>query len=314
MTEKLLTVSSSPHVRGKQSTAGIMRDVLIALAPAGIMGIVRYGVKAVILMIVGVAFAVAAEYATEKIMKRPITIGDMSAAVTGLLLAYNMPVNAPWWMLALGSIFAIVLVKQIFGGIGCNFVNPALAARAFLVASWPTLMTGGAFLTADAVATATPLAIVKNGLTETLPSVMSLFTGVGIDGCIGELSALALLIGGAYLIYRNVMSWRIPVFYIGSFALMCLLTGKDVAFNVFAGGLFLGAIFMATDYVTSPNTPVGEIIYAIGCGLITYIIRFKGGYPEGVSYSILLMNLVTPLLDKYIKVKKFGEVAKKKNA
>ena len=313
MSEKLLTVSSSPHIRGTQTTQNLMRDVLIALAPATVLSVMFFGVKALVLVVVGIATCVLAEYVTQKIMKKSITVTDMSAAVTGLLLALNMPINAPWWMLMIGCVFAIVIVKQLFGGIGCNFVNPALAARLLLVASWPTLMTGGAYLPADAVATATPLAIVKEGLSETVPSMMSLFLGgPDVYGCIGEVSALALILGGLYLIFRKVMSWRIPVIYIGTVALFSLIAGKDVMFNLLAGGLMLGAIFMATDYVTSPSTPLGEIIYAVGCGLITCIIRFYGGYPEGVSYSIILMNIATPLIDKFIRAKKYGEV--KKNA
>ncbi|MBE6038560.1 MAG: RnfABCDGE type electron transport complex subunit D [Anaerofustis stercorihominis] len=317
MADRQFTVSASPHIRGNQTTQVIMRDVLIALLPACIWGVIRYGLKALILFVVGVASAVASEYICQKIMKKPSTIADLSAAVTGLLLAMNMPVGAPWWMLAIGCAFAIIIVKQLFGGLGCNFVNPALAARLFLVASYPTLMTGSAFIpateattsaTAATLTTATPLVVGAEGT-----PLLDLFLGTGdIHGCIGEISALALLIGFAYLLYRNVISYRIPVAYIGTVAVFSLLAGQNVPFQLCAGGLMLGAIFMATDYVTSPSTPLGELIYAVGCGLMTCIIRFYGGYPEGVSYSIMFMNLVTPLLDKYIKAKKYGEV--KKNA
>ncbi len=317
MAERQFTVSSSPHIRGNQTTQVIMRDVLIALLPACAMGIVQYGIKAILLLIVGVATAVGAEFLTQKVMKRSITITDLSAAVTGLLLAMNVPVGCPWWVLAIGCVFAIVIVKQLFGGLGCNFINPALAARLFLVASYPTRMTGSAFIPADAivdtaataatVTSATPLVVGAEGV-----NLADLFLGINIHGCIGEISSAALLIGFAYLLWRNVISYRIPVFYMGTVAVFSLLAGQNVPFQLCAGGLMLGAIFMATDYVTSPSTPLGEIIYAIGCGLMTCIIRFYGGYPEGVSYSICFMNLVTPLLDKYIKAKKFGEV--KKNA
>ncbi len=311
MSDKLLMVSSSPHIRGKQTTQSIMRDVLIALTPAAVLSVFFFGAKSILLIAVCVATSMISEYVVQKITKRPVTVMDLSAAVTGLLLAMNLPIGAPWWVAFIGSAFAIVVAKQLFGGIGHNFVNPALVARALLVASWPTLMTGGAYLPADAVATATPLGIVKEGLTETLPSLWQMFVGgPGVYGCIGEVSALALILGGLYLIFRKVINYRIPVFYIATVAVFSLIAGKDIAFNLLAGGLMLGAIFMATDYTTSPATPTGEIIYAIGCGLITCIIRFYGGYPEGVSYSILLMNVTTPLIDKFVRAKKYGEVKK----
>ncbi|MBR6801731.1 MAG: RnfABCDGE type electron transport complex subunit D [Eubacteriaceae bacterium] len=317
MAERQFTVSSSPHIRGNQTTQVIMRDVIIALLPACVMGILQYGIKAILLLAVGVATAVASEYLAQKVMKRPITITDLSAAVTGLLLAMNVPVGCPWWVLAIGCVFAIVIVKQLFGGLGCNFINPALAARLFLVASYPTRMTGSAFIpagevtsaaTAATLTSATPLVVGAEGT-----PLLDLFLGIGdIHGCIGEISSAALLIGFAYLLWRKVITYRIPVVYMGTVAVFSLLAGQNVPFQLCAGGLMLGSIFMATDYVTSPSTPLGEIIYAVGCGLMTCIIRFYGGYPEGVSYSICFMNLVTPLLDKYIKAKKYGEV--KKNA
>lgn len=316
MSEKMLTVSSSPHVRGKQTTKSIMTDVLIALLPATAVGIYVFGLKAAVLVVVGVASAVLAEFACQKIMGKPVTITDMSAAVTGLLLALNVPVNCPWWVLMIGCFFAIIAVKQIFGGLGCNFANPALAARVLLVASWPSHMTGKAFLPVDAVATATPLAIVKEGGMEALPSNLQMFLGLdGVYGCIGEISAAALILGFIWLLYKKVISWRIPVTYVATVAVLSFffgLSAAEVLFQVLAGGLMLGAIFMATDYVTSPATAKGQFIYAFLCGLMTVLIRQKGGYPEGVSFSILFMNFVTPLLDKYIKITKYGEV--KKNA
>jgi electron transport complex protein RnfD len=288
-----------------------MRDVLIALAPATVLAVVFFGFRALLHIVLGIGSAVLCEFILKKLLKRPMTISDCSAAVTGLLIALNMPVNARWWLVIIGSAFAITLVKETFGGLGNNFVNPALAARVLLVASWPTEMTGSAFIPlTDTVTQATPLALGEAGATQ-LPSVLNLFLGTGIYGAIGEVSSLALLLGGLYLIFRKVISYRIPLFYIGTVAVFSLITGHDVVFNLFAGGLMLGAFFMATDYVTSPNTPLGEIIYAIGCGLMTCVIRFYGGYPEGVSYSILMFNLVTPLIDKFIKVKKFGEVVTK---
>ena len=248
-------------------------------------------------------------------MKKPITVGDLSAAVTGLLIALNLPINAPWWVALIGSVFAITIVKQLFGGIGFNFVNPALAARVFLVASWPTHMSGSAYLPADAVSSATPLAIWSGESAGELPSILQMFLGNGVYGCIGEVSAAALILGGIYLIIRKVITPVIPLGYLGTVAVFSLIAGlgfDGMLFQLFAGGLMLGAIFMATDYVTSPATPLGQLIYAIGCGLMTCIIRFYGGYSEGVMFSILFMNIASPLIDKYIRAKKYGEV--KKNA
>ncbi|MFA0816405.1 MAG: RnfABCDGE type electron transport complex subunit D [Anaerofustis sp.] len=331
MSEKLLTVSSSPHIRGKQTTRSIMTDVLIALLPAMVLSAVFFGYYAIVLIAICTATCILAELLTQKIMKQDVTIKDMSAAVTGVLLALNLPINAPWWIAVIGSAFAIVIVKQLFGGLGHNFINPALAARALLVASWPTLMTGSAYLPADAISSATPLGIIKEGLIGTsgtyLPSTMQLFLGgPNVYGCIGEVSALALILGGLYLIFRKVITYHIPVFYIGTVAVFTLIqtlavgstfTGSvltDVLSYLFAGGLMLGAFFMATDYVTCPATAKGQIIYAIGMGIIICVIRFYGGYPEGCCYSILLMNVATPLIDKLVKAKKYGEVKVKKNA
>ena len=319
MSEKLLTVSSSPHVRGKQTTRSIMTDVIIALAPASILAVVIFGLKALLLIVVCVASCVASEALTQKILKKKCSISDMSAALTGLLLALNLPIGAPWWVAVIGSVMAIVLVKQIFGGIGNNFLNPALAARVMLVTSWPIHMAGGAYIPTDATASATPLALplatdsaaVAAGATEFAPSVMEMFLGFpGVYGSIGEISALALIIGGIYLVYRKVISLRIPLVYIGTVAIFCFLAGENVLFHLCAGGLMLGAIFMATDYVTSPASPLGQIIYAVGCGVVTCVIRLYGAYPEGVSFSILFMNVFTPLIDKFIKIKKYGAVKK----
>ena len=302
-------VSSSPHIRSKQTTSSVMRDVLIALLPAAGASIWVFGIKAFYLMGLCVFFCIGFEYISQTLLKRTVTIKDLSAAVTGLLIAFNLPINAPWWLCLIGCFFAIVIVKQLFGGIGHNFMNPALAARVLLVASWPTRMTGGAFLPVDAATSATPLAIVKEGLTEALPSYSQLFLGgPGVYGCIGEISALALIIGGIYLLLRRVISPVIPVVYIGTVGVFALIAGQDVLFQLFSGGLMLGAIFMATDYVTTPTSFSGQCIFALGCGLITCIIRFYGGYPEGVSYSILLMNVLTPLIEKFTRPKKYGEV------
>ena len=308
-------VSSSPHIRSGESTQRIMLDVIIALMPALFAGILYFGFGALTLTVTAVAFAVAAEAVMQKIMGKPITINDLSAVVTGMLLAFNVPVTLPLWIVAVGSVFAIAVAKQCFGGLGFNFINPALAARAMLLASWPVRMTSWVAPGPDAVSTATPLAIIKGGEAagQALPNVMNLFLG-NVGGCIGETSALALIIGGAYLLYRGVISHRIPVAYIATVAVLSFLFGGfdpfAMIYHVFAGGLFLGAIFMATDYSSSPMSARGQIIFGVGCGILTSVIRFYGGYPEGVSYSILLMNLATPLIDKYTMPKKFGEVKK----
>ncbi|MDD4504712.1 MAG: RnfABCDGE type electron transport complex subunit D, partial [Clostridiaceae bacterium] len=314
-------VSSSPHIRSGETTQRIMLDVIIALMPALFAGVFYFGFKALTLTVTAVVFAVAAEAVMQKIMGKPITINDLSAVVTGILIAFNVPATLPLWIVAVGSIFAIAVAKQCFGGLGFNFINPALAARAMLLASWPVRMTSWVAPGPDAVSTATPLAIIKGSIqgavssatpvAQALPDLWSLFLG-NVGGCIGETSALALFIGGAYLLYRRVISHRIPVAYIGTVAVFAFLFGGFDSFvmvyHIFAGGLFLGAIFMATDYSSSPMSARGQIVFGIGCGILTSVIRFYGGYPEGVSYSILLMNLATPLIDKYTMPKKFGEV------
>lgn len=312
-------VSSSPHIRSGETTQRIMMDVIIALMPALLAGVFYFGFRALTLTITAVVFAVITEAVMQRIMGKPVTINDLSAVVTGILIAFNVPATLPLWIIAVGAIFAIAIAKQCFGGLGFNFINPALAARAMLLASWPVRMTSWVAPGADAVSTVTPLSIIKNGLQgaysagQAIPNVGDLFIG-NIGGCIGETSALALLIGGAYLLYRRVISHRIPVAYIVTVAVFAFLFGGFdpfvMVYHVFAGGLFLGAIFMATDYSTSPMSARGQIIFGIGCGTLTSIIRFFGGYPEGVSYSILLMNLATPLIDRYTMPKKFGEVKK----
>lgn len=309
-------VSSSPHIRSGETTQRIMLDVIIALLPALFAGVLYFGFRALSVTVTAVVFAVVTEIVMQKILGKPVTVKDLSAVVTGMLLAFNVPATLPLWIVAVGSIFAIAVAKQCFGGLGYNFINPALAARAMLLASWPVRMTSWVTPGADAVSTATPLALAKGGAEaagQALPNIWSLFIG-NVGGCIGETSALALLIGGLYLIYRGVISPRIPVAFIATVAVLALIfTGFNpymMVYNIFAGGLFLGAIFMATDYSTSPMTAKGQIIFAIGCGFLTSVIRFYGGYPEGVSYSILLMNLATPLIDRYTMPRKFGEVKK----
>jgi electron transport complex protein RnfD len=314
MNDLKLTVSSSPHIRANHSTASIMQNVIIALLPALAVAGYVFGVWALALVAICVISCVVTEAIIQKLLKKPVTINDWSAVVTGVLLGFNLPIGAPWWIAVIGSVFAIAIVKQCFGGLGQNFMNPALAARAFLLASWPTRMTSTAYIpVSDTVTTATPLALLKSGELASMPTTLDLFTGLnGVYGCIGEISALALILGGLYLIIRGIISWRIPVIYIATVAVIALVAGQDPLVHIFSGGLMLGAFFMATDYASSPVTAKGQIIYAIGCGLITMIIRLIGGYPEGVSYSILLMNLTAPLIERFTKDKVYG-VTKAKN-
>jgi len=310
-----LTVSSTPHIRSNESIESIMRDVLIALTPAAVAGVIFFGLKALLVIILSIASCVFFEALYEKITKQPLTITDLSAAVTGLLLAMNLPASSPFWMPIVGGFFAIVIAKQLFGGLGQNFINPALAARAFLLASYPTKMTAFGptnFMSVDATSYATPLTALKEGGMQIGSSdiINALIGNVG--GCIGETCAIALIAGGIYLIVKGVISWRIPVTYIVTVFILTLLFGRMPVYEMFIGGLMLGAFFMATDYASSPITPVGQFIMGFGCGFLTAIIRVYGGYPEGVSYSILLMNLAVPLIDRYTKPRVFGEV--KKNA
>ena len=313
-------VSGTPHVRSKESIQSIMRDVIIALVPATAAGIFYFGIPALILIIAAIASAVFFEWLYQKITKKPITISDLSAVVTGLLLAMNLPAAAPIWVAIVGSAFAIIFGKQLFGGLGQNFINPALAGRAFLLASYPTEMTTWTapvgFSGADAVAVATPLAEMKTGALPTA-SVMELAMG-NVGGCIGETCAIALILGGVYLIVKHVISWKIPVIYIATVLVLTTLIGRHGVrmpiHELFAGGLMLGAFFMATDYASSPVTPKGQVIFAVGCGLITTLIRIFGGYPEGVSYSILIMNCCVPLIERFTEPTIFGALPKVKEA
>lgn len=308
MSENLFNVSVSPHIKSKETVSTIMRDVLIALLPATIAGIFFFGLRAALVVIVGVGSAMLSEYLFNKITKRPCTLRNLSAAVTGLLLALNLPVSIPLWMVAVGSAFAILVVKCFFGGIGQNIMNPALAARAFLLAAYPSQMT---HWTLDGRTTATPLALLREGASA-LPSMGNAFIGNNMAGCIGEVSALALLIGGAYLLYRKVISWHIPVSYIGTVLVLTTVMGRDGfmsgngLYEILIGGLMLGAFFMATDYTTTPSTKKGQLIFGVGCGLLTSLIRLFGGYAEGVSYSILIMNLLVPVIDKWTRPRVFG--------
>ena len=307
-----LLAGSSPHIRSSQNVQSIMRDVLIALIPAAIASVYFFGMQAVLLILGTVLACVLAEYIWNKVAKKENTLNDLSAVVTGVLLAFNLSPNMPLWMAVIGGAFAIIIVKQLFGGLGHNFVNPALAARAFLMASWPVQMTNWKIPGIDAVSSATPLALIKSGSEATgqLPGLVDLFIG-NVGGCLGETSALALLLGAAYLLIKRVITLETPVAFIGTVGLMTWIFGGaefftgDFIYHILAGGLMLGAFFMATDYTTSPVTFRGRIIMRVGCGLLTSVIRLFGGYPEGVSYSILLMNLVVPLIDRYIP-KNFG--------
>lgn len=307
MSDTAYVVSSSPHIRSNETIRSIMGDVLIALTPAMIAGIYFFKLRALLIIMVSVLSAVCSEALWQKFTGQKITIGDLSAVVTGLLLAFNMPPSVPLWIPAVGSAFAIIIVKQFLGGMGQNFMNPALAARAFLLASWPVQMTTW---TVDGVASATVLGTLKEG-GGSLPGIWDIIIG-NVGGCIGETSAIALLIGGAYLIYKKVIAINIPAAYIGTVFVLSWILGRGGLFTgnpiyeIFAGGLLLGAIFMATDYSSSPVTPLGQVIMGIGCGVLTTIIRVYGGYPEGVSYSILLMNLFVPLIDRFAIPRVFG--------
>ncbi len=314
-----IIVSGTPHVRSKESIQSIMRDVVIALIPTSIMGIYYFGIKALLLMVISIVSAVVFEWGYEKILKKPITITDFSAVLTGLLLALNLPATASWWVPVVGCFVAIILGKQFYGGLGQNFINPALIGRAFLVAAYPTQTTGSAFATGrmvvDAATYATPLAEIKAGTAVINGEAIKNALIGNVGGCIGETCAIALIVGGIYLMVKHIISWRIPVVYIlVVFILTAIMRGNGViggVYEIFVGGLMLGAIFMATDYVTSPISAKGQVIFAVGCGLLTSFIRVYGGYPEGVSYSILIMNLAVPLIDRYTRPRIFGEVKSK---
>ena len=317
--KKLFKVTSNPIVRTPRSTDKIMLDVIIALVPALGVGAYMFGMNVAILLVVNVACCVIFEWAYRKLMKKNTSVGDLSAVVTGVLLTCVMPSAAPWWLGIIGSFFAIIVVKQLYGGIGKNFLNPALAARAFLSAAYAAYMTAWAVpsvmrdVVVDATTMSTPLSYMHTG--DALPeyfNFLNMFLG-GIPGSIGEVSALALLVGAAYLLIRKVITWRIPVTFIGTVAVLTLVFGKEgysnvdwMLYNVLSGGLILGACFMATDYSTSPVNLNGQLIFGVGCGAITVLIRYFGSYPEGVSYAILIMNCCTWALDKAIRPRQFG--------
>ena len=313
--ENKLIVSSSPHLRSEATTQSLMLDVIIALMPAAIASIIIFGYRSFILMMTCVFTCILSEYLSRRLMKRDNTVMDLSCMVTGMLLAMNLPVSISPIIAAFGSVIAIVVIKQMFGGIGQNFVNPALTARIVLMNSFPAKMTNWtapfAYRTAtDAVTTATPLGILAEGGTQTA-SYLDLFLG-NCAGCLGETSALAIILGGVYLIARKVISPCIPCVYIGTAAVLSLLMGRDPLFDILSGGLLLGAVFMATDYATSPIHRNGRIVYAIGCGLITMLIRQYGSLAEGVSYSIVIMNILVPLIERATMPRVFGKEKKKK--
>jgi electron transport complex protein RnfD len=304
-----MIVSVSPHIRSNDSTTTIMRDVLIGLCPAVIVSVIFFGFRALLVEVFCAACCVFCEWLFEKGMKRPNTIGDLSAAVTGVILAMNLPVSIPLWQAAIGCVVAIIVVKQLFGGIGHNFANPALTARIVMFLAFSSSMatwTAPNFI--DAVSSATPLEVLKTGSAEGL-NLFHLALGAA-GGSLGESSALALTLGGLYMMYRKVISWHIPLTYIGTVFILSLIKGgfTFAVAEILSGGLFLCAFFMASDYVTSPHTNKGRVIFALGCGLLTCLIRFYGSYPEGASFAVLLMNILTPYINRWGMTKPFGGV------
>lgn len=310
-------VSLAPHIRSNDTVRKIMLDVIIALVPAMIASVYFFGMRSILLILTCVVACVATEYVTQSALKKTVQIRDLSAVVTGILIALNMPQSFPLWMAAFGSVFSILIVKECFGGIGFNFMNPALAARLVLMASWPKQITGyispellkQGVTDLDSITYATPLQLIAAGDFANLPQMKDMFIG-NIGGVIGETSAIALLIGFVYLVVRKVISWEIPVIYVATTAVCLGILGipmNIIPYELLAGGLLLGAIFMATDYTTNPINRKGRIIFALGCGILTAVIRVKASLPEGVSYAICLMNLATPLIDKLTVTSAYGE-------
>ena len=309
-----LVVSSSPHIHSGVSTQGIMLDVIIALLPASIAAVVLFGLKAFVLIAVSVATAVISEFLFNLITKKKQTVGDLSAVITGLLLALSLPTTTTVWQIIVGAAFAIIVVKCLFGGIGCNFANPAITARVMLLSAFTSSVAGGTNPTlTDLTAGATPLAAINNGATaDALPSLIDMLIG-NRGGAIGETCAIALILGGIYLIARRVISWHTPVIYIGTVFVLSLIIQQDVTmalYQVLGGGLIIGAIFMATDYSTSPTNTLGKVVFALGCGVLTVILRVLSNLPEGVSYAILMMNIISPYIEKLCATAPFGKVGK----
>lgn len=312
-----LTVLSSPHLHSRESVPRIMWTVVACLIPAGAAGVYLFGMPALRTIAWAAVAAVACEWIIQKLTKKKITVTDGSAIMTGLLLAYNLPADVPFWIPVLGSIFAVAIAKHAFGGLGQNIFNPALVGRAFLVASWPKYLTVFTKPGYDAVTSATPLAMLKEGrLAEQIP-YLDLFLGRRA-GCIGEVCIVALAAGALFLLIRGYISWHIPASFIATVGIFTYIFGPkgfftgDWLFHILSGGLILGAFFMATDYVTSPLTARGHLIFGVGCGILTSVIRLWGGYPEGVSYAILMMNAATPLIDRFTKPRIYGTAKRKK--
>ena len=322
--ENKLIMSVSPHIRKGESVSKTMSEVIIGLIPALVAAVYFFGIRALMLTVVSVIGCVLSEYIWNKLIKKEQTITDLSAVVTGILIAFCLPVTVPYYMVIVGDVFAIIVVKGFFGGLGKNIVNPALAARAFLLASWPVEMTNFVLprtplnvfgKTIDAVTSATPLSVIKGTEGVFKADYFDLLFG-NVPGCVGEISAVCILLGGLYLLFTKIITWHIPVSYILSVGVFAVLFGdkSDMAnvflYSILSGGVLLAAFFMATDYVTSPITKKGEIIFAIGAGFITEVIRVYGGYPEGVTYAVLIMNICVPFIDKYTTPRAFGEVKK----
>ncbi len=313
--EKLI-VSTSPHIHTNTTTQKIMRDVLIALTPAWIAAVVFFGLKALLNIVLCVGVCLLSEFLFNLIVKKKQTVSDLSACVTGLLLALSLPASVNAWHCIVGSVFAIVVVKCLFGGIGCNFANPAVTARILLLTAFSTSIVGGTltnFQNADLVAGATPLEVIKSGDVNTLPSLVDMLIG-NRAGAIGETCAIALILGGIYLIVRKVISWHTPVIFIGTVFVLSLIIKQDISlalYEVLGGGVIIAAFFMATDYSTTPINKYGKMVFAFGCGLITVLIRFWGSYPEGVSFAILLMNILSPYIEKWCAGKPLGKEGKK---
>ena len=309
-----LVVSSSPHIHSGASTQRIMLDVVIALLPATVAAVVLFGLKAFVLIAVSVSTAVISEFLFDLITKKKQTVGDLSAVITGLLLALSLPATTTVWQIIVGAVFAIVVVKCLFGGIGCNFANPAVTARVMLIIAFSSSIAGGTNPTlTDLTAGATPLAAIQGGATaDTLPSLLDMLLG-NRGGAIGETCAIALILGGIYLLARRVISWHTPVIYVGTVFVLSLIVKQDLnmaLYQVLGGGLMIGAIFMATDYSTSPTNTLGKVVFALGCGVLTVVVRFLGGLPEGASYAILMMNILSPYIEKLCARKPFGKVGK----
>ena len=300
-----LIVSTSPHIHNKRTTTHIMLDVIIALIPAMAASVILFGLRCLLLLLVSVAAAVASEFVFEKLCKKKVTVKDLSAVITGIILALNVPATLPLWQVAVGSVFAIIVVKQLFGGIGHNFANPAATARVMMALSFTAATSASVFPRMDTVTSATPLAIIKTGSEEALPSILDMLLG-NRGGALGETCAIALLLGGIYLLVRRVITWHTPVAFIGTVFILSWALGLPPVYEILSGGLILGAVFMATDYSSTPINARGRLIFGVGCGLITMLIRKWGIYPEGVSFAILFMNILTPYIDKWCRRKPLG--------